>query len=54
MAGQLVIHISLDDSIEELTISHNFLLSSADRSPPIFIFKRGVPLLITYLLYHSF
>lgn len=25
--GQLVIHISVDDSIEELTISHNRLLS---------------------------
>jgi hypothetical protein len=51
VAGQLVIHVSIDNGIEELTISHNFLLSSADRSPPIFIFKRGVPLLITYLLY---
>jgi hypothetical protein len=44
VSGQLVAHISVDDSIEELTIGHNFLLSSADRSPPIFIFKRGTPL----------
>ena len=54
VAGQLVIHVSLDNGIEELPISHNFLLSSADRSPPIFILKRSVPLLITWLLYHRF
>jgi hypothetical protein len=40
VAGQLVIHISIDDGIEELTISHNFLLSSADRSPPILLVIR--------------
>nr|DAF00422.1 MAG TPA: hypothetical protein [Herelleviridae sp.] len=27
VSSQLVAHISVDDSIEELTISHNFLLS---------------------------
>jgi hypothetical protein len=44
----LALMIALKNS--RLVIISSF--HTADRSPPIFIFKRGVPLLITYLLYH--
>ena len=43
VSGQLLIHIGIDDSIEELTIGHSYPFHTADRSPPIFYLSFGFP-----------
>jgi hypothetical protein len=43
MLNHLVGDFAIDYSVVSLTISHNFLLSSADRSPPIFYIQKRCP-----------